>query len=460
MTPSFPPGLDAWRAEIGRMAKATGRPVSKLRNLGTARTLQRYVHEGDKSVPDLETMCQLSDAVGMDRYTAFGLLGLLPPAGSSLVEEIGTLREQVARQNAQITDLRTTDAVAAVVAAAVNTGKWAVACYARPEGPKEYEVFPTNFWLTFSPIYDESGLTPDMLNERLLSDDGVARALRASGAIDSTDRGQHLFPTNDKAAKTIWVVDHATRQRFPPTLRASNERAPGLSSVIVIGTTSHTWYDNVSAFIADLLGFGMTLDRLVATQLFGAEASDATDLSQAFRQYVDRRTRLGYVIGTRIGRQGQNQNEFAPHHPAFELLEKSEDPTTLFVILDPSDALLEEENATNAIPWRDLVRLAVLDSAAPSVSIRLGPIATTPPESVQDRRNRCIERSMLSSSIAVSVAELIGGSLDSHFPKDNPMRAYHANHQSSVTRILEGSSQKPQGILGVSLRNLLKGPTR
>jgi hypothetical protein len=460
MTPSFPPGLDAWRAEIGRMAKATGRPVSKLRNLGTARTLQRYVKEGDKSVPDLETMCQLSDAVGMDRYTAFGLLGLLPPASSSLVEEIGTLREQVARQYAQITDLRTTDAVAAVVAAAVNTGKWAVACYARPEGPKEYEVFPTNFWLTFSPINDESDLTPDMLNERLLSDDGVARALRASGAIDSTDRGQHLFPTNDKAAKTIWVVDHATRQRFPPTLRASNDRGSGLASAIVIGTTSHTWYDNVSAFLADLLGFGMTLDRLVATQLFGANASNATDLSQAFQQYVERRTRHGYVIGTRIGRQGHDQSEFVPQHPAFELIERSEDTTSLFVILDPTDELLEEENASSAIPWRDLVRQTVLDSAAPSVLIRLGPLATTPPESVQDRRNRCIERSMLSASIAVSVSELLGGRLDPHLSKDNPMRAYHADHRITVQRLLEGGNQKRKGILSVSVRNLPKGPTK
>ncbi len=394
---------DRWRDYIRDHLAKTGvkqdtyiRAAARLLNV-TRGTVKGYLH-GPGKVP-FKRFAKLNEAAGLDVFVGLACLGVVPETFGTAMLEKHQLEIRNREQQEQLAQLAAASGPALVAKAVLETSGWSIGCRPVYEGPSGYEMHVANrLTLVANDRPTTSGQDLVELARRELGP-----ALAAAGAIEIGDRGQDQYPTATEVNKSMWAVEVLDAPR-PPVLGVSQAT---LHSIVVIGTTVHSWPDDVGSLIAHSLGFGFANDRRLAVSLFGAIAKDARHYATAFRSLTATRdSRTNYVIAGRLSDNGGEP--FMASHPALDFLASNDDLRTVVVILDQTDQLIErweaaDGNTENTKQWRDALRAAAMNSRQPSIIVETNhPFAGGSEPAERSRRMAYTERAMSTASLVLA----------------------------------------------------------
>jgi transcriptional regulator with XRE-family HTH domain len=244
--------------------------------------------------PSFDLLPAISVALFNNPTTLASRMGLIP-ADEAIAEEMIVLSEKIAelsqtyqRLDAAVREVPE-DATARVVAAAINTGRWAVGVWPAYEGPVGYEIRAADrldFTRTDGGETDENSLRADigsMLN--------YANAQRTGKPIPRP----RLLSEHEGDSHTVerWSVPRFNRDEAP---RVDGPH-PRARSIAVVSTIVRAWPSDVAASMAKILGYGTLAPRNLTKAIRTGRTTDDSELETRlrFHERLMRHPRDSYV---------------------------------------------------------------------------------------------------------------------------------------------------------------------
>ena len=263
-------------------------------------------------------------------------MGLLPPkpASREIIDAAYGLQKlelKLSDAEDRAATMGQREGAAAVVRAAIATGRWAVAVWPATEGPDDCRLR----------IADRIDITrcddgPPATAESVWQDRELNAALRNAYALPGV-RVPRWASDNDNAVSR-WSISHVGAPMSPAVSTAH----PRLRSVAFTALTVDSWVNVVASLTALALGYGLTTTRDLAMETFGLPAG-ATSPESATRP--EHRT----VVHRELLRRAPSKRVWSHHaplaHPRTSTFTSPREPWRTDVVhiwLRESDALLEQ----------------------------------------------------------------------------------------------------------------------
>ncbi len=266
---SFPAALNALLAGPPRVTTA-----SLAARLGVSEERVISWRRG-RSRPDLRFLPLIATEVGamrgeftVDPALLLRRMGVLPdpPSPSEAVQASIRLQQvelRLADSLARLRAFRRTESAASVVAAAQNSGNWAVAVWPTWEGPDGHRMHVADR-LDFRRL---DGMPADVW-----ADHDLRLVLRN---VYATPSGAHPRWTDhdETASVQFWAIHHVAAPRSPTIARPW----PGLESIACYAIGDDVWAHDVGAMLAMVLGYGLTTTRDLAVDMGGVMHPDGRE---------------------------------------------------------------------------------------------------------------------------------------------------------------------------------------
>ncbi|WP_152365216.1 helix-turn-helix domain-containing protein [Microlunatus speluncae] len=187
---------------------------------------------------------------------------------------------------------------ARIVQAAMDSGKWAAACWPATEGPPDCRMR----------VADRIDIRrvdgADIDSDDIWADPTMKKALRSARAFPPTTApaSPHLRPErwpspDDRAKVSQWFISHVGATKSPVVPSAK----PELLTIAFTATTVDSWVNDVASLTALLIGYGFTSTRDMAVEITGTTShSDASraKIHERYLREIPRRRVWSHVTGT------------------------------------------------------------------------------------------------------------------------------------------------------------------
>ena len=244
------------QAKIRRWRSGAGRPP-----LAQIPTISRILGMGARHRGEHDPSFILREMGLLDRGPSLG-------TGVDLALRLSKLQQKYQEAIARQGEFSRTQGVLNVIAAGVQSGKWAVAVWPVISGTDECQMHVADR----IDIRRADG-TPTT-DEEVWADGTLKTALRDCYALRTSVGYPHRrrWSTDDDPGVSRWAVSHVGS----PFSNIVSEQHQGLRSVSISAITVQSWVNDVGALLAFALGYGFTLTRDLASEISGASPGATT----------------------------------------------------------------------------------------------------------------------------------------------------------------------------------------